>query len=396
MSRDPAGLAGPGDHDHESTPAWHGQWLQTAAECLGISPRALSVARTRVGDPAPDDSAEHAPGDGPGDRLRLSFEPGRVEAIDPSSDRRTVMTIRQWGPARWARTRAALADDPVLERALTSGRIHARLRQTLMRMNADPMPGRSELSAECDCGRDGCSHVASLLVAAADEIASDPLLLLMLRGVDRGELGGTQLDEVPPGWPRAHDPGVSAESAWARSRAPLAPVAARPPIERAQVTSPPADSGLSRAALGALADLAAHRAAALLTAATPEADGGMGVLAERLIERGLAPATVANRSGLSPDEMEIRRRARALAGEAGVAVLLDRFDADPDDLADGATALGGRVRSRANVVTSGPTGRQLRIDRLGRWWLLRSDPDLGWVLADGPSGSPTTLCATAE
>ena len=156
--------------------------------------------------------------------------------------------------------------------------------------------------------------------------------------------------------------------------------------------APPADSGLSRAGLGALADLAAHRAAALLDDAPAEADGGLGVLAERLIERGLAPARVAKRSGLTNEELEVRRRARVLAGEAAVAVLLDRFDADPEDLADGATALGGRVRQRANLVTSGPTGRQLRIDRLGRWWLLRSDPELGWVIADGPNDDPVALC----
>ena len=103
------------------------------------------------------------------------------------------------------------------------------------------------------------------------------------------------------------------------------------------------------------------------------------------------PTTVAKRSGLSNEELEVRRRARVLAGEAGVAVLLDRFEADPDDLADGATALGGRVRQRANLITSGPTGRQLRIDRRGRWWLLRSDPELGWVLVEGPSDDPASL-----
>lgn len=201
-----------------------------------------------------------------------------------------------------------------------------------------------------------------------------------------------------PNWTRSHratwrDPGVAAETVWKRPQLPLTPAAHRPPTERTRVGSPPADSGLSRASLGALADLAAHRAAALLADAQPEADGGLGVLAERLVERGLAATTVAARSGLSNDELEVRRRARVLAGEAGLAVLLDRFDADPDDLADGASALGGRVRQRANLVTSGPTGRQLRIDRRGKWWLLRSDPELGWVLADGPSDDPGTLCS---
>ena len=378
-------MSGPPDSTPDGeAPAWHGQWLQTAAECLDVSPRALTVARTRLGEPQADATSA----------LRLTMEPGRVVAVDPASSHRTVMTIRQWGPARWARTRSALADALATERSLATGRIHPRLRHTMMSLRADPMPGRADLSAECGCGRDGCAHLASLLVAVANEVADDPLLLLMLRGVDRGDLGGqSQLDEIPPGWPRARDPGVAAETVWKRPQLPLTPAAHRPPTERTRVGSPPADSGLSRASLGALADLAAHRAAALLADAQPEADGGLGVLAERLVERGLAATTVAARSGLSNDELEVRRRARVLAGEAGLAVLLDRFDADPDDLADGASALGGRVRQRANLVTSGPTGRQLRIDRRGKWWLLRSDPELGWVLADGPSDDPGTLCS---
>jgi hypothetical protein len=155
------------------------------------------------------------------------------------------------------------------------------------------------------------------------------------------------------------------------------------------VDAPPADSGLSRAGLGALADLAAHRAAALLDDAPPEADGGLGVLAERLVERGLAPTTVAKRSGLSNEELEVRRRARVLAGEAGVAVLLDRFEADPDDLADGATALGGRVRQRANLITSGPTGRRRIVGGPLVATALRPGARLG---AEGPSDDPASLC----
>lgn len=384
---------------------WHGQWLQAAAECLGVAPRSVSLARNRgagaQGSLDGDDSAasalfgdeptgEPATADPP---LALSMEPGQVVAEDRSSGRRTVLTVRRWGPARWARARASLSGDAELERSLMSGRAHIRLRQALIEMQADPMPSQHDLSAECSCGRESCKHLAALLVALADEIASDPLLLLMLRGVDRVELGGgAQLDETPAGWPRARDPGIAAATAWSRHRQAPALASHRPPSERVRVDAPPADSGLSRAGLGALADLAAHRAAALLDDAPPEADGGLGVLAERLVERGLAPTTVAKRSGLSNEELEVRRRARVLAGEAGVAVLLDRFEADPDDLADGATALGGRVRQRANLITSGPTGRQLRIDRRGRWWLLRSDPELGWVLVEGPSDDPASLC----
>lgn len=40
-------MSGPPDSTPDGeAPAWHGQWLQTAAECLDVSPRALTVART--------------------------------------------------------------------------------------------------------------------------------------------------------------------------------------------------------------------------------------------------------------------------------------------------------------------------------------------------------------
>ena len=40
---------------------WHGQWLQAAAECLGVAPRSVSLARNRgagaqVAGSAGDDS----------------------------------------------------------------------------------------------------------------------------------------------------------------------------------------------------------------------------------------------------------------------------------------------------------------------------------------------------
>ncbi|MEZ5382657.1 MAG: hypothetical protein R2754_12810 [Microthrixaceae bacterium] len=359
---------------------WDGQWLQAAAEQLGLSPRTMNAARNRHGDATPEDATT------------LSIEPGRLVAHDADTDRRTSVEVRRWGPVRWGRAKAALGEDAEVNRALSGGKAHPRCRRVLMAAKADPMPAAGDLAAECGCGRPACSHLAELLVAAAAEIADDPFVLLVLRGVDRTELGAATLDETPPGWPRAMDPGVAPEAAWKRSPPEPAAITHRPTAERPRPEAAPADSGLTRAGLGALADLAAHRARALLARSGPEADGGLGVLAERLVERGVSASTVARRSGLSADELEVRRQARVLAGEDGVAVLLDRFDADPDDLDEGAAALGGRVRLRANLVTSPSSGRQLRIDRQGRWWMLRADPQLGWVVTAGPSGDATTLC----
>ena len=138
---------------------WHGQWLQAAAECLGVAPRSVSLARNRgaaaQGSRDGDDSAasalfgdeptgEPATADPP---LALSMEPGQVVAEDRSSGRRTVLTVRRWGPARWARARASLSGDAELERSLMSGRAHIRLRQALIEMQADPMPSQHDLSA---------------------------------------------------------------------------------------------------------------------------------------------------------------------------------------------------------------------------------------------------------
>jgi hypothetical protein len=160
---------------------------------------------------------------------------------------------------------------------------------------------------------------------------------------------------------------------------------------------PPSGSGVSGAALAALAADAARRA---LQLANGEGDAGLALNFEQDLARRAEPrigtpgfAALAGRAGVT--ERRLLRMAMAWrhAGSAGLAILDDRWDPPAGALDEGRDALieaGRAVRPRlvANAVQAGFL--QLRLGRDEQWYRLARRAG-GWDLVAPPNPDPAAL-----
>jgi uncharacterized Zn finger protein len=287
---------------------------------------------------------------------------------------------------------SAVALDPRMSAAVVTGGLPPQLAGGGGDVRAALMPAAEELTGECSCGAwaEACDHQAALGWHLAELVESDPFVLLMLRGIGREEFVRQVRDArgagVPTGEPRDPDRGTNAAAAYRAEPQPLPRSAALPWRAGSAIdlgAAPPADSGIDAGVLSALVDDVAQRAVELLQSYPGT---GLELSAEEdLVRRAVgltgteALEAHAEHLGWAADELAAATDAWRIGGVDALRVLRHRWDAPADTLAAGAASLSGRTRISHNVISA--PGMQLRLDRHGKWWRLRPDDELGWVVA---------------
>lgn len=147
---------------------WWGKRFVAAFE-RGVDPRRAAAARR---------TAQR------GDAVTMAWSAGTVEAEFAAAD----------GIAPYARlnlkpTPGRTADAVGRDLAETAGDAAGLLARALPEPLADLLPAPGELRLDCSCGDwPPCVHGLALAYLAADRIDADPLLLLLLRGIERDAL----------------------------------------------------------------------------------------------------------------------------------------------------------------------------------------------------------------
>jgi uncharacterized Zn finger protein len=345
---------------------WGQQWLEAVTRDPAYDDRALSIGE-RVARVHTEPDVRIGPG-----RLDVTVSAG------PRTSYAVVLSIPTFDDLVWNRLLDHLAVSPSRAAAIMGGALDPSLASDLRRLGVSLLPEPGELRATCDCNgwTDPCKHIAGAIVAVADAIDDDPMILLAVRGRDRRALANAiesrrSGSSVPSGIDEM------ASTAWLRIPAPLPAIERRPEARPGTTPSwgvPPASAPFTADGLEMLGTDMIHRASDLLDGA---ADSALDLdpisdLA-RLASRFSAPASrrrLAELSGVSSRELTARARAWERAGADGV-----RAHVHP-----------------AEITRIAPNAQLRRIDRDGRSiWFRFEKESRRWVLASGPSDEPESL-----
>jgi hypothetical protein len=149
-----------------------------------------------------------------GQVMELDVQPGIIVAmVQGSRARPYVVTVRcnEVPDKAWVALDTQLAGQLGIIAALASGEVPAELVDLFQSVGVSLLPGKwSDISATCTCPDDAnpCKHVAASLYVFADQLDSDPWLILQWRGRTRDQvldlLRISEVDDGPavaPWWP---------------------------------------------------------------------------------------------------------------------------------------------------------------------------------------------------
>ncbi len=344
---------------------WGQRWLEALERDPSYGLDALSVGE-RV-------ARAHAEPD-------VHIRPGSAQVAVTAGPRRRYLTTLQtpvFDDSVWNTLLDHVASSPARSAALAGGTLDAAFDDDLRVLGIELLPTPGEVTTSCDCAgwSSPCKHVAGALVAVADAIDDDPMLLLALRGRDRQEIiaalearrpdarGGEGIDEL-------------ATAAWLRPHRPL-PVIAPGPIEPGATPTwgaPPSTAPFTAAGLGFLGTDLIQRAAALIGRGEPswlELDplSDLARLAHAF-PSAKDRKRLAENSGVSARRARARAAAWEISGSVGVKAHVSPLD----------------TRRVA------PDTQLRRVDHDGRSQWLRFEKRSGrWVLTNGPAEDPETL-----
>ena len=378
------------------TTSWGGAWIEGLVLAHTFDGKEVSRGRGLAARDAVDE---------------FSVEPASVGAVvrgRSALERRVRLGFRRFTDEQWATVRAELAASPRLVAAVLDGALPEALHDRLADLGCGLLPGVRDVSIDCTCGNlaESCVHAAAVCCHLADALDADPLLLVTLRGGDRGALVAGLVPASPerrtaasqrhhrsviPG--RPGDPGMAGSTAWRRRLEPLPDIDVRrrgPGRPRVGSVPPSAELGVDQTGLDRLVSDAAARAGALLagsdTASTAleldvVADAVRRNSMSTLAAPGSSASVLAETGGfdavLSPSVTAAWNR----CGPAGVDVLLrpSRLTADEVALVEAAWEVPVKARSTGAVL---PGGRQVRRAADGTWVVLAPDEELGWTIVD--------------
>ncbi|MYX18277.1 SWF or SNF family helicase [Streptomyces sp. SID8374] len=361
----------------------------------------------------------------------VSVRPGRITAVVRDRDgtgHRSDVLLQELSDEAWDRFLDMAVDRAGHIAALLDREMEPHLVEDAAGAGVELLPGIGDLEPECTCGTwDHCAHSGALCYQVARLLDEDPFVLLLMRGrgerrlldelqvrsaarAVRGAEGGAAPEDVDQ-----DVYGVPAGEAFAAGSIlpplpgpPLVPEEPGPPPSLDTEAGPPA--GLDPAALEVLAADSAVRARRLLLEALVPGHERQPVPAELTAEqdavRMAADASpepwiatrLAQGAGRARAELEPAVRAWRYGGVAGLAVLDEEWEPDPDSLARARARLaeaweeGERPQLRAARARWTVAGAdvQLRYDRDGRWWPYRKERGR-WVPAgpadDDPAGA---------
>ncbi|HLI14616.1 MAG TPA: SWIM zinc finger family protein [Acidimicrobiales bacterium] len=326
----------------------------------------------------------------------LSLAPGLVAAEVQGSRERPYevrVRVRTFTEGEWRTVLDALAAEIGHAAALLEGELPPAVGEDVRSVGLDLLPGPGELQPRCSCPdwADPCKHAAAVCYLVADALDEDAFGVFLLRGLAREELlralrarrGPARAPQrAPERAPSADGASVVARAAWSRPPQPLPelpPLPPRPGRPMLLVAEPPDGAAIDGAGLRELAADAARRALALARGVGSDELGS--TLEEDLARRAvasledharlgvLAPAALARRAGVRPDELVRWALAYRDGGREGLAALREAWDPDPRLVEAGRVLLGPGARRYRNRLTLG--ARQLRLGRDGRWYPFR-------------------------
>ena len=378
-----AGEAGEAATNRPQPTAWGTRWLERVA--MGADLDAGALARSR------GTAAQRTV-------IGVEIDPGSVRVLvagrsgDPQ---RVQLGVRRFSQDDWQRAAEVIASSRRFLVAVLDGDLPPQLMSALQDEDCDLLPGRSEVSLDCDCGSASglCAHAKAAAGAVAVLIDADPHLLVSLRGGDRSVLvAPARPTEAPPAGVPHVDPAavsgrvdpepMSAATAWRRSLQPLPDLDLRRSVVRRpnlSAQAPPAEFGFDQAGLDRLTKDAALRAAKVLGEDAPT---GLRLdLVTDAVRRAaigtMDRSLVADVAGCSQDEAELLIAAMVSVGPAGVEVLAGPRRLGSAELAEIGSVWDGPVRERSTGVTL-EDGRQLRRSSDGTWVLLEFVDPVGW------------------
>lgn len=372
---------------------WWGQaWVEALEGRARLDPNRLPRGRTYA--------REGAVGE-------IEVAAGEVTASVQGSRRKPYevrVRVRPFSRNEWTTVLGGLAEQAGHAAALLEGEIPPEVAGDVRAVGLDLLPGPGEVQPRCSCPdwADPCKHSAAVCYLVADLLDKDPFVLFLLRGRSRDELL-TELRERRAGDAREkkaavagsdhhligarweQDAGVVAREAWSRlvSELPsLPPPPRRPGRPVVLASEAPEGSGIDTAALAQLAGDAARRAWEIAgggraTGLDLSFDEDLARWAASALEDGAIRIdldSLADRSGVSADELFLRALAWKSGGPGGLAALLETWDPPRSELAPGRAALGGGSRASHNRVTL--RDRQLRLGHDGRWYAFRKVGDI--------------------
>lgn len=376
-----------------------------------------------------------APADlAPGDRAPGTTG-GRIEACQAgyvemrSPDRSTmgevvtVLEVPVVPEPRWNEAISQALRDPLAIIDLLDGMAPGTL---ILGQVLRPVPGDLRFACACasaQIGNAACGHARRLARTLLFEIRRDPWTLVTVRGgvparfIDAAarhlELAnGPAPEAVPTSEGSARMP---AEQLWAGRDDRDADPAPSPSVRRSpahRFIDPPLASGIDGNDLERLAEDARSKAQRLLEldpetlaqrirSGRPRPPGYevLDIVAGRVAplkdpQRTATIRSYAARLRVDPGRLIPEVEAWIVGGREALEVTLHPWDAPEEDLITGARALGQGSRSRANRVTNSDSSYQLRFGRDGQWFGYRFDPEVGWIIDDGPAATPDRLCTT--
>jgi hypothetical protein len=350
-----------------------------------------------------------------------------------SSAYRVWIRVRELTGAEWEALLDLVSSEVGFAAALLDGELPPELVDLARAAGLDLLPGPGDLTPNCSCPdwADPCKHAAAVCYLVGDVLDADPMALLLLRGRSSEEvmagLRSRRSDSSPASAPptaldASSDRGVPAAALYRRhagladpdpalpdpalpdpaptTLAPHRPALPTPPLPPAHpgrpaalVADPPPSSGLTAAALTALAADAARRAHALALG-SGEADAALGLdlaadRARRAAELIDAPAgasgltidALARAAGISNRQLQREALAWIQGGVPALDALEGSWNPDPSELDEARAALGPGAKVWRNRITAGD--RQIRIGRDGRWYPYRRSGE-SW----DPQGTP--------
>lgn len=339
----------------------------------------------------------------------MAVEPGAVSArvqgsrVRPYSVR---IDIRPFTSQQWERVLDAIAAKARFSAAMLDGEMDPGVVEAVAGAGVELFPTAGELVPHCSCPdwADPCKHSAAVCYLIADRLDVDPFDLLVLRGMERGDViaalrARRSTRSVPrePSAPR--DTTMRARDAWNRRRGAL-PAIPTPPRHLGRPApwpaEPPADAGVDADGLRVLAADTVQRA---FWMAAGYGDSALSLDLESDVARRASSEDRADLAALVMatgfTEAHLRRLGRlwAAGGSAALDVAAEQpWTPDPLTMAEAKQRLAENgvrsVRASKNTLTWGSSGIRRAHD--GRWWPIAKRSGR-WEIWGSPSEHPEDL-----
>jgi uncharacterized Zn finger protein len=167
---------------HSAEPPGTGSWA--AARIVRLLESAAEGARLKEG-------LEYAK---LGQTLRMNYDPGSITAsVQGRVDRayRTSLALTTFNESKWESVVQAMSDQAVYAAKLLAGELPASIEDLFAPMQLRLFPAEpADMTPACTCGDEQkwCKHACCIGYLLAERLATDPFLMILLRGLPGEDL----------------------------------------------------------------------------------------------------------------------------------------------------------------------------------------------------------------